>query len=146
MAWWQSVTVGILGLLCIVLLFIGWHKSGTESKLDQMKLRRGLDGYIIVWGCSILCGTGFIILMNWWLSPFVGVAIGTVLATAGVLWFINSSRYLRDSQNTRDQSQIDLLRSYRDVDVDHGLILLAASAGVFALTMLLLVIKGRVPI
>ena len=146
MAWWQSVTGAILGLLCIILLFMGWRKSGTESKLDQTGLRRGLDVYIIVWGCSILFGAGFIIVMDWWLSPFIGVGVGTILAVIGLLWFINSSRYLRDSQKTRDQSQIDLLRSYRDVDVDHALILFAASAGVFALTMLLVVIKWRVPI
>ena len=145
MAWWQLVIGGILGLVCIVLLFIGAHKSSIKSQLDQKKLRRGLDSYLIVWACSILCGVGFIILMDWWLSPFVGVAIGTLLAIAGLLWFINSSRYLRDSQNTRDQSQIDLLRDYWNVDLNHGLILLAAAAGVFALTMLLLAIKGGVP-
>jgi len=137
MGWWQLLVIALCGALTFVSGFISVRKSGEGSRLDRMNLRRGLDAYIWWWTGSLTGAGGFITLMDIWVSPLSGVVIGALLAIAGLLWFVNSSRYLRDSQATQDQSRIDLLKGYREVDQAHGLICLAASAGVFALTLLL---------
>lgn len=137
MGWWQWVIIGLLLISCGVSIAMGVRESTKGPGLEKMKkLKRGLDRYIIVWGCALLGGGASILLLNWWLSCWVGVGAGTLLAILGMLWFVNSSRYVRDTQKAEAQSQIDILNKYKDLDIAHATFCLSTSAAILALTML----------
>jgi len=125
-------------------------KKGGEMHNDSAEVRRGLGRYVVVWGVSLVASCAIVIVGNLFLSSWFGIVAGCLVGIAGLVWFINSSRYVRDaweleqkwSETLDDQGRAQLARSirkkrdYRDVDRDHAIVCLSLAAGLFALTML----------
>jgi len=123
---------------------------------DNAKERRGLDRFIVVWGLIFIAACAVVMVGNLLWSSWLGIVAGCLLGIGGLVYMINSSRYVRDAweleQEMRealdDQTRNELAmrasrkRDYRDVDRSHALIWLSAAAGVFGLTMLLKMIYG----
>ena len=137
MVWWQILTTVLLGLLAIVLIIISARMSMKGSPLETKRLRRGIDKYMAVWTVALMCVAAFVIVGDWWISPFMGIAVGALIAIMGLLRIINSTRYLLDSINPLKKNDSELLKGYKEIEATQGLMSLAISAGIFALTALL---------
>ena len=142
MEWWIAVALAILAISCCVFGTIGVLESTKGPKLEDMKrLRRGFDRYLGTWGFFLLSASGLIVLLDWFVTPWLGIGVGILLATAGILWLVNSSRYVRDTEATVDQRDIENLNKLKDVDIAHAIVTLSASAGVLGITALLWIMQ-----
>ncbi len=131
-------------------------QKGGRTVEDSAKERRGLDRHIVVWGLIFVASFVIVIVGNLLLGSWFGIGVGCLVGIAGLLWVVNSSRYVRDAweleqemeealdKQSRNQlaRRISRKRDYRGVDVNHAIICLSASAGLFALTMLLKMMYG----
>lgn len=122
----------------------------------EKELRRGWDNYLFRWTLSAGAVIALTILGNLWWSIWVGIIAASLLALAGFLWFVNSSRYVRDIWTLQEElarieneesrlhcsHKIDIIAALRDVDRSYGMACLTLSAAIFGLTVLMAMIVG----
>jgi len=122
----------------------------------EKELRRGWDNYLSRWALSAGAVIALVTFGNLWWSIWVGVIAGSLVALAGFLWFVNSSRYVRDIWTLQEElarieneesrlhfsHRIDIIAALRDIDRSWGMACLTLSAGIFGLTLLTAMLVG----
>lgn len=125
--------------------------SLSDQPTEVEQERKKLDKYSFRQASIAVAVTLFVILGNKWISPMVGIITGSVSATVGFLFFLNSSRYIRDTwtlekelittTDKKKRSQLtyklSIKRGYGDVDRNKGMACLTLSGGIFGLTVLM---------
>ena len=122
----------------------------------EKELRRGWDNYLSRWALRAGAVIALVTFGNLWWSIWVGVIAGSLVALAGFLWFVNSSRYVRDIWTLQEElarieneesrlhfsHRIDIIAALRDIDRSWGMACLTLSAGIFGLTLLTAMLVG----
>ena len=137
------------------------EKQGAKRDMTAVRkeVRRGLDAYmgvrLLIIAIVFCAGT----MLSLWVTIWFGVAIGCLLGIGAVLYYINSTRYVRDAWATEteitkareeDKGQLDYLamkrtaqRDYQEVDRNFGIAFLTLSLIVLALTTVIAIIEGQ---
>jgi len=124
----------------------------------RKQLRRGCGWNIFLWLVILTIVLSVVVYGTLNLNVWVGISLSCVFAIIAGLYFINSTRYVRDAWETQDKirnikhnaSELELLRfkltiqrDYQEVDRNYGIACLTASLITLAITTLIQIMLGK---